>query len=127
MTRMMFVNLPVADVAASRAFWEGLGFTFNDDYSDERAACMVVNDSACAMLLRQDYFHSFHGTTAPPSGDQVLVALTASDAAEVDCTVERALAAGGSPAGAKQEHPGMYGWSFRDLDGHVWELAAMGG
>lgn len=126
MSRMLFVNLPVRDLAATRRFWEGLGFGFNEEYSDERAACLVVSDLACVMLLQQDYFHAFHGTTAPPSGDQVLVALSAADRADVDRLCDGALAAGGQKAGDAMEAPGMYGRSFRDLDGHIWEVMAMG-
>lgn len=126
MSRMLFVNLPVADVAAARTFWTGLGMRVNEDFSNDDAVALSISDLAGVMLLRTDFFHSFHGTTTPPSGDQVLLALSADTRAEVDDLCERALAAGGSPAGAPQEHPGMYGRSFRDPDGHVWEVMAMG-
>lgn len=127
MSRMIFVNLPVRDLGATRAFWSGLGFTFNDDYSDERAACMVVSDLACVMLLQEDFFHSFHGTTTPPSGDQVLVCLSATDRGEVEEVCGKAVAAGASALGEPQQLPGMFSWAFRDLDGHVWEVMAMDG
>ncbi|GAB2866876.1 VOC family protein [Nocardioides pacificus] len=124
MSRMLFVNLPVRDVTASRAFWEGLDFAFNDDYSDGKAACLVLNEQACVMLLEQDFFHGFH-QTARHTGDQAILCISARSRDEVEQLCERAFAAGATRAADVQDDGPMHGWSFRDPDGHIWEVLWM--
>lgn len=127
MHRMIFVNLPVSDLAAARAFYEGLGFPVNDMFSDEHVVSVVVSDTICVMLLDHDRFAAF---TPLPVADartstQVLHCLSATSRAEVDDLVARALAAGGTEFRGVQEDGPMYGRSVADPDGHVWEILHM--
>ena len=92
--------------------------------TDARAAAMVVNDEAFVMLLVREFFSSFTGQPVPATRE-VVVALSAESAEEVDQLVERALASGGAKAQDKVSDGPMYGWSFRDPDGHHWELIHM--
>jgi predicted lactoylglutathione lyase len=120
---MIFVNLPVKDLAKSMAFFEALGFSFNPQFSDETGACMVISDTIFAMLLSHEKFAGF---SPKPIADtdkttEVLIALSRDNREAVDAIVEAALAAGGSTFSEPQDHGFMYGRAFRDLDGHVWE------
>ncbi len=125
--RMIFVNLPVKSVAASRAFFGALGFTFNAQFSDETTASMVVEENIVVMLLEHAKFQGFiTGEIADPAkGKEVLVCLSAASRAEVEATKAKALAAGAKPWMPPQDHGFMYGDSFLDLDGHVWEIVWM--
>lgn len=123
MPQMIFVNLPVKDLAKSMTFFEALGFSFNPQFSDETGACMVISDTIFAMLLSHEKFAGF---SPKPIADtdkttEVLIALSRDNRAAVDAIVEAALAAGGSTFSEPQDHGFMYGRAFRDLDGHVWE------
>jgi len=127
MGRKIFVNLPIKDMARSRAFFEALGFSFNPQFTNEQGACMVIAEDIYAMLLVEPFFQTF---TKKPISDakkstEVLVCLSCESRAEVDELVKKALAAGGSAPNAPQDHGFMYGHGFEDLDGHVWELAWM--
>lgn len=121
--RMVFVNLPVKDLKRSMEFFTKLGFEFNPQFTDERAACMIVNDQACVMLLSEPFFKTFTkraiGTTS--SHTEVLVAFSCASRQEVDDVVREAIAAGGAHAMDPVDHGMMYSWSFYDLDGHHWE------
>jgi len=117
----MFVNLPVQDLDRAVTFFTALGFRFSPQFTDERAAAMVVNEEAFVMLLVQDFFTMFTGQPVPATSE-VVVALSASSPDEVDELVARALAAGGAQAQDKVSDGPMYGWSFLDPDGHHWEL-----
>ena len=125
--RMIFVNLPVKDVAASRAFFTSLGFSFNDVFSDERSACLVVEENICVMLLEHARFADFvNGDIADAhSTTEVLLCLSASSRDEVDDLLAKALDAGAKPWKPVVDMGPMYGASFQDLDGHVWELVHM--
>ena len=123
MPRMIFPNLPVKDVAASRAFWTELGFAFNEDFCSGDAACLVINDQASVMLLREDFFHGFHNTQ-PHTGTETTICLTATGRDEVDQLCATAGAAGARVIGNVDDPP-MYGGSFRDPDGHIWEVLWM--
>lgn len=123
--RMLFVNLPVSDPAATRAFWSGLGFTINEAFSDERAVSVQLNSLTSVMFLEDAYFHSFHGTVAPASGTGALYCLSAGSADDVRALVERALELGGSAASEPQADGPMFGWSFRDPEGQIWEVMWM--
>ncbi|MBP2478121.1 putative lactoylglutathione lyase [Crossiella equi] len=124
--RQIFVNLPVADVAASREFFAKLGFTFNETFSDHQTASMVVEENIVVMLLEHKRFQDFiTGDIAPRETTEVITCLSAASREEVDRLVAAALAAGGSEWQPAQDHGFMYGHSFRDLDGHAWELAYM--
>jgi predicted lactoylglutathione lyase len=127
MSRKIFVNLAIKDMARSRAFFDALGFQFNPQFSNEQGACMVVADDIFVMLLVEPFFQGF---TKKPIADarqstEVIVCLSCDSRAEVDALVQKALAAGGTAPNAPQDHGFMYGHGFEDLDGHVWELAWM--
>lgn len=126
MDRMIFINLPVADVDAARAFYTGLGFSLNDDYSDEQVACIVVSDQILVMLLERSRFAEFapHDIADARQVTEVLNCLSAGSREEVDRYAERAVELGGTSLKTMTDGP-MYGRSFTDLDGHVWELIHM--
>ncbi|WP_231758522.1 VOC family protein [Microbulbifer elongatus] len=123
MSRMMFVNLPVADLGKSIEFFSQLGFAFNPQFTDETATCMLVGESSFVMLLTDEKYLSFTpGLTLCDTGksSEVLVCLSAESREEVDTLLDQAVAAGGSPYREPQDHGFMYGRAFRDLDGHIW-------
>ena len=129
MSRQIFVNLPVADLARSIAFFTRLGFTFNEQFTDDSATCMIVSESIFVMLLTRERFQTF---TPKPVSDatqstEVLVCLSLDSREAVDTMVRTALAAGGSPCKPAQDHGFMYGHGFQDPDGHIWELIYMSG
>jgi predicted lactoylglutathione lyase len=125
--RMIFVNLPVKDLTASRAFFSALGFEFNAEFSDDKAACMVVDQNIYVMLLVEARFRDFINGEISDSmtATEVLTCLSAGSRQQVDELVARAIAAGGKPWKPAIDEGHMYGGSFRDLDGHVWELMHM--
>ena len=127
MPRNIFVNLPVRDLARSMAFFSQLGFEFNAKFTDDKAACMIINSDAYVMLLSQPFFQTFtkRPISDPAKQTEALFAVSAEDRAAVDAMVKRALAHGGKPAMAPQDHGFMYGWSFYDLDDHHWEVLWM--
>lgn len=126
--RMIFVNLPVQDVKRSREFFGALGFSFNEEFSDDKVACVVIADNIFAMLLEHDRFKEFiNGEIADPQTTEALVAISAESREEVDDLLSKALAAGGSPWKPVMQEGPMYGASFQDPDGHVWEVVAMAG
>ena len=124
MSRMIFVNLPVADLDRSVTFWTELGFSFNPQFGDEHAACLTISDLACVMLLSQRYFSQF--TRKPlvdaASHTEAIMALSAESRDEVDRLAERALAVGGSASNPSQDEDYLYARSFADPDGHLWEI-----
>ena len=130
MTKMIFVNLPVRDLAKSTAFYEAVGGVKNPQFSDETASCMVFSETIYAMLLTHDKYKMF---TQRPIADArkssaVLIALTVENRTDVDSIVDRAAQTGGiADPNPKQDHGFMYGRSFEDPDGHVWELIWMAG
>jgi predicted lactoylglutathione lyase len=124
---MIFVNLPVEDVTASRAFYTGLGFTVNEQFSDDQVTAVVVSDQIVVMLLERPRFEEFlQGTRIADAHrtTEVLNALSAASREEVDRFVERAVAHGGK-ARRPYTEGGMYGQSVTDPDGHVWEVFVM--
>ena len=127
MSRLLFLNLPVADLAASRAFFAELGFDFNEKFCDAGAACMVVSEGAFVMLLQRDRFAEF--VTKPLADSAETTALTvcvsAESRAEVDSLADTAGNAGAGDAKGPQDYGFMYQRSFYDLDGHLWEIAWM--
>ena len=125
--RMIIVNLPVKDLTKSMAFFTELGFRFNPEFSDDKAACMVVDQNIFVMLLVEDRFRDFvNGDIADATTmTEVLTALSADSREQVDETIAKAIAAGGRPWRPIMEDGPMYGGSFQDPDGHVWELIYM--
>jgi len=123
MSRLIFVNLPVADLAAARAFYEAIGFTNNPQFTDETAACMVLTDTIHVMLLTHEKFAQFtpKKIADAKTTSEVLICISAESREEVDEITGKALAAGGSEPREKQDYGFMYGRSFEDPDGHIWE------
>jgi predicted lactoylglutathione lyase len=124
MGNQIFVNLPVADLKKSMAFFQALGFGFNPQFTDDKAACMVVSDDIFVMLLVREYFGTF---TPKPIVDakqstEVLVALSRESRKDVDDLVRKAVAAGGATYSDAKDLGFMYQHGFQDPDGHIWEL-----
>ncbi|MFE0704494.1 VOC family protein [Streptomyces sp. NPDC058872] len=124
--QMIFVNLPVKDLDASKAFFEKLGYAINPQFTDETAACVVISDTIFAMLLTEEKFLSF---TAPGKGvsdatanSEVLITLSAESREAADELADAALVAGAAPAKEPMDMGFMYSRSFSDLDGHHWEV-----
>jgi predicted lactoylglutathione lyase len=129
MTRMIFINLPVADLERSVRFYEGIGGRKEPKFSNEAAAMIVLSDAIHVMLLTHPFYSSF---TGKPIADahatsQVILCLSAESPAAVDAMAEAAAEAGGRvDVGLKQEPvPLMYGRDFEDPDGHSWEVMWM--
>jgi len=127
MARKMFVNLPVKDLKKSIGFFTKLGFTFNPQFSDETATCMIVSEDIFVMLLTHDKFKSFTPKTIcdATKSTEVLVCLSCESRENVDDMVRQAVDAGGTTYNQPQDHGFMYGHGFQDLDGHIWELIYM--
>jgi uncharacterized protein len=125
--RMIFVNLPVKKIEATKAFFAALGFSFNPDFSDDKTACMIIEENIYAMLLEEDRFREFinNDISDATRAQEVLVALSAGSRAEVDDILAKALAAGAKPWKPIMDLGFMYGCSFQDIDGHVWEVVHM--
>lgn len=125
--RSIFVNLPVEDVAVSRAFFTALGCSVNEQFSDENTACVVIAENIFAMVMTPTRFADFvEGEIADArKTTEVLIALSADSREEVDRMRATALAHGGSEWKPNQDHGFMYGASFADPDGHVWEVVWM--
>lgn len=124
MTKNIFVNLCVQDLNRSMEFFKQLGFTFNPQFTDDTAACMVIADNIFAMLITPTRFASFtkKQIVDAHTSTEVLTALSCESKAEVDEMMQKVLAAGGKKFRDTEDMGFMYGRSFEDLDGHVWEL-----
>lgn len=127
MATKIFVNLPVSDLNRSKAFFEGLGFTFNPQFTDENAACMVISDAIYAMLLTEPYFGTFTKKQICNAHEntEVLIALDAGSRDEVQQIIAKAKELGATIYNEPADHGWMYQHSFADLDGHQWEFAYM--
>jgi uncharacterized protein len=126
-SRLIFINLPVSDVAASQRFFGELGFAFDPKFTDASCACMVVSDQAYVMLLDRSRFSDF---TTKPVADasaptEAILCVSAESREDVDAFADKALGAGGSTANEPMDHGFMYGRSFNDPDGHLWEVMWM--
>ncbi|KFF24871.1 VOC family protein [Chryseobacterium vrystaatense] len=120
----IYVNLPVKDVQKTKAFWTQLGFTINEQFSDDKATCVILkDDSIFVMFLTEEYFQTFSERPVP-KGDttQVLVAVALNSREEVDQVVNTALENGASQHEEPQDYGWMYQNSFWDLDGHGWNI-----
>lgn len=124
MARQIFVNLPVRDLKKSIAFFTQLGFTFNPQFTDDNATCMIIGENIFAMLLVEKYFKTFTPKEIADSRKQteVLLALNCESREEVDDTVRKAVAAGGTTPTTPKDLGFMYQHGFDDLDGHMWEI-----
>ena len=123
-TRKIFVNLPVADIKRSNAFFEKLGFKQNPQFSGEDTTCLVLSEEGYVMLLQTERFKTFIKKPISDARQQTeaLFSFSVDSREEVDQLVTLALEAGGSPAMPPQDHGFMYGHSFQDPDGHHWEV-----
>ena len=123
MSKMIFVNLPVADLSRSMAFYAALGFTNNPHFTDETAACMVWGEGIHVMLLTHDKWKSFTDRPIPPStSSEVMIAITLDSKDAVNALVDAGAAAGGTAdLNPPQDHGFMYQRTLADPDGHIWE------
>lgn len=127
MTKMIFINLPVADLDQSKRFYTALGFTNEPKFTDDTAACMVWSDAIFVMLLTHNKWRTFTDRPIPDSGSsEVMLALSCDDKVDVDRLTDLAGASGGTAdVMARQDYGFMYGRSFLDPDGHIWETTWM--
>jgi uncharacterized protein len=128
MSKLIFVNLPVSDLARATAFYEAVGAKKNEQFSDGTASCMVISETIHVMLLTHDKFRQFTPKRIADAKtvSEVLICLSADDREAVDDVVNKAKAAGGTAdPSPKQDYGFMYGRSFEDPDGHIWEVMWM--
>ena len=126
-SRKIFVNLAVKELGRSVDFFTKLGFEFDPRFTDEQATCMIVSDDAFVMLLVEDRFKDFtrKDLADPTRQTEAILALSAESRTQVDQLAETALEAGGASANDPMDQGFMYGRSFEDLDGHIWEIIWM--
>ncbi|MCX5086592.1 VOC family protein [Streptomyces sp. NPDC056121] len=125
--QMIFPNLAVNDLDASKKFFTELGYSINPQFSDETCASVVVSEHIVVMLLTKEKYAGFTKKTIVDStkNTEVLLCLSAESREKVDELVDKAIAAGGTETGEKQDHGFMYGRAFDDPDGHTWEIMWM--
>ncbi len=126
MPTQIFVNMHIKDLTKSRTFFEKLGYSFNPQFSDDKAACLVISDTIYAMLLTTESLNRFmpkgktiadaHKTT------EVLLALSFDSKDAVNTTYDKAIAAGATECRPADDHGFMFSRSINDLDGHIWEM-----
>ncbi len=127
MVSQIFVNLPIKDLAKTMAFWQSMGFTFNPQFTDDKAGALELGPNIYAMLLTEAFFQTF---TQKKIADahasvEVLNALAVGSRDEVDALVDKAVSLGGKEPRQPQDHGWMYSRAFEDIDGHVWEPVYM--
>lgn len=128
MATKIFINLAVKDLEKSKDFFSKLGYTFNQQFTDEKAASLVISEDIYAMLITEPFFKTFiPNKEIADTGKtkEVLVALSTDSKQQVDYLADKAIAAGGKKFREPEDHGFMYARSFEDLDGHVWELVWM--
>ena len=127
MAKQIFVNLPVKDLNKSKEFFSKIGFSFNEQFTDDKAACLVIGENIYAMLLREEFFRTFtkKEISDATKSTEVLIAIDADSRDKVNEMVTKAKEAGGSIYREPQDHGWMYGHSFADPDGHQWEVLYM--
>ncbi len=128
MAKLIFINLPVGDLARATAFYQAVGASKNPQFSDDTASCMVFSDTIHAMLLTHDKFRQFtpKQISDAKTTSEVLICISADSREAVDQVVSRAAGAGGTAdPSPKQDFGFMYGRSFEDPDGHIWEVMWM--
>jgi uncharacterized protein len=127
MSTQIYVNLPVKDLQKSIAFFTKLGFTFNPQFTDANATCMIIGENIFVMLLVEKFFQTFtkKNICDTTKSTEVLVCISRESRADVDEMVKNAVAAGGTIPRPAQDHSFGYGHAFEDIDGHIWELAYM--
>jgi uncharacterized protein len=128
MTTQIFVNLPVKDLSRTVEFFKKLGFAFNPQFTDENATCMIINDNIFIMLLVEKFFKSFTKKEIcdTTKDTEVIIAMSTESREKVDEMMQNVIKAGGKESREPQDHGWMYGRSFQDIDGHLWEIIYMG-
>lgn len=124
MVKDIFVNLPIKNLEKTKEFFLKLGFTFNPQFTDEKAAALVLGEHIYAMLLTEEFFKTFTKKTIADASNtiEVINAIGMESKEKVDEILEKAFAAGATKVNEKYDYGWMYGGSFQDLDGHVWEV-----
>lgn len=127
MAKQIYINLPVKDLNKSKEFFKRLGFSFDPQFTDDKAACLVIGENIFAMLLTEPFFKTFtkKEISDATKNTEVLIGIDAESRERVDEMVKKAIDAGGSVYNKHQDHGWMYGHSFADLDGHQWEVLYM--
>ena len=125
--KQIFVNLPVKDLNKTVEFFTKLGFRFNPQFTDDNATCMIVSDNIFVMLLVEKFFKTFTKKEIcdAKKSTEVLIALSAESREKVDEMINKAIDAGGIESREPQDYGWMYGRSFEDIDGHLWEIIYM--
>ena len=126
-TKNIYVNLAVSDLVKTKGFFEKLGYTFNPQFSDENALCLVISEHIYAMLLTHQTMKRFTKKDIVDSkkSTEAILCLAVESREEVDRVMANAMSAGGTETRGAEDHGWMYGRSFEDLDGHQWEVAWM--
>ncbi|MFM6981545.1 MAG: VOC family protein [Microbacteriaceae bacterium] len=123
MINNLFVNLPITNLARTVEFFSGLGFRFNEQFTDESSTCMLINDNIFVMLLERDKFAGFIDKPIADRGTtEAIMALGCESADEVRALSERAFELGARRVNDPQDMGFMFSWGFEDLDGHLWEV-----
>jgi predicted lactoylglutathione lyase len=127
MTTQIFVNLPVKDLSRTVEFFKKLGFAFDAQFTDENATCMIINDNIFVMLLVEKFFKSFTKKEIcdTTKHTEVIIALSTDSREKVDEMMQSVFQAGGKESREPQDHGWMYGRSFQDINGHLWEIIYM--
>lgn len=127
MSKQIFINLPVRNLAKAKEFYTALGHSINPKFSDDNAACVVISDTIYVMLLVHPFFQGFSAKAICDTSTHIetLLALSAESRAEVDALMDKAIAAGGKEPTAARDHGFMYQRTFEDVDGHTWEIFYM--
>lgn len=127
MKRQIFVNIPVKNLDKTKEFFSALGFEFNPQFTDQKAACMIVSDDIFVMLLVENFFKTFtkKEIVDAKKATEALICISAENRSAVDEMVHKAVAAGATAPRDPMDHGFMYGWGFEDLDGHIWEVVWM--
>lgn len=127
MTTQIFVNLPVKDLSRTVEFFKKLGFAFNPQFTDENATCMIINDNIFVMLLVEKFFKTFTKKEIcdTTKDTEMIIALSTESREKVDEMMQHVFEAGGKESREPQDHGWMYGRSFQDINGHLWEIIYM--
>lgn len=127
MATEMFVNLPTSDLERAKAFYTGLGWRINENFTDENAACVIIDEHLYLMILTRDFFATFTDKPIadPHTSVQVETAISRESRADVDALIERAVAAGGTEHREAQDYGFMYSRDFEDPDGNLFGVLWM--
>ncbi|MDZ5782564.1 VOC family protein [Marinococcus luteus] len=126
-TKQIFVNIPVKNLEASMEFFQTVGFSFDQRFTGENAACMILGSGMYVMLLQEAFFQTFTNKNVADTSREAeaILVISADSKEEVNEIVQKALDAGGRPSNEPMDGGFMYGWSFQDIDGHLWEVMYM--